>query len=82
MVAALNYHMFQPIVLVNCGYNGGSMVQAPYSGHDKLFSSLHGGNQVAISLAEFDISDFKNKGKTKLPNKLTKTSPAGFNGRD
>lgn len=82
MVAALNYHMYQPIVLVNSGHNGGSMVQAPYSGHDKIFSSLHGGKQVAISLAEFNISDFKNKDKSKLSNKVTKTSPAGFNGRN
>ncbi|MDC6269277.1 reverse transcriptase domain-containing protein [Lysinibacillus fusiformis] len=81
MVAALNYHMYQPVILVNCGYNGGSMIQAPYKGHEKLLSSVHGGKQVALSLAEFSISDFKDRGVSKNLEKDIKTSPAGFLGR-
>jgi hypothetical protein len=30
MVQALNYHMFQPVVMTNCGEFGGSTAQVPY----------------------------------------------------
>ncbi|MGE7665814.1 reverse transcriptase domain-containing protein [Ureibacillus composti] len=80
MVASLNYHMYQPVVLVNCGFYGGSTVQAPYSDHFKMISNTHGGNQIGISISDLDPTSFKSSAPPKEKLRV-KTSPAGYNGR-
>lgn len=80
MVASLNYHMYQPVILVNCGEYGGSTTQAPYAEHHKMISNTHGGKQIGISICEVDPSQFMDVRKKKLRLKV-KTAPAGFKGR-
>jgi hypothetical protein len=36
MVAALHFHMYQPVVLANSGQFGGSTAQAPLPKHERL----------------------------------------------
>lgn len=82
MITALNYHMYQPVILANTGEFGGSAAYAPFTGHDKLIAHVHGGNQLAISMFDIDPTMFKNKSKIKSTGgKKVKTSPAGFEGR-
>ncbi|ETT54368.1 reverse transcriptase domain-containing protein [Paenibacillus sp. FSL H7-689] len=82
MITALNYHMYQPVILANTGEFGGSAAYAPFKGHDKLIAHVHGGNQLAISMFDIDPTMFKNKSKVKATSgKKVKTSPAGFEGR-
>lgn len=80
MVSALSYHMYQTIILANSGEYGGSTVQAPYSGHSKLITHLHGNNQVGIGIFEIDAHEFKSI-EREPEKKQTKTPPAGYNGR-
>ncbi|MBF0347717.1 MAG: hypothetical protein HQL81_08610 [Magnetococcales bacterium] len=82
MVAALHYHMYQHIVLVNSGEFGGSTIQAPFKDHhEKLIVHLHGQNQIGISIFDVELSDFgpgsgtANMGKKKQSKKGT---PAGY----
>lgn len=81
MVSALNYHMYQPVVLANSGEFGGSSVHAPFSGHNKIIAEVHGSNQLAISMFDIDPTLFKSKPKPSKPQQKLKTPPAGFNGR-
>lgn len=81
MASALSYHMYQPIILANTGEYGGSTVQAPYSGHNKLITHLHGNNQVGISIFDIDTNEFKNIEK-KIVKPKVKTPPAGYSGRN
>jgi hypothetical protein len=80
MVAALNFHMYQPVILANSGEFGGSTAQAPISKHEKLIAHLHGGNQVAVSVFEVDPTLFKTTAKPKSAREL-KGPPAGYKGR-
>lgn len=80
MVAALHFHMYQPVVLANMGEFGGSTAQAPLPKYDRLISHVHGGNQVAVSVFEIDPSLFKMDSKPK-PARELKTPPAGYKGR-
>lgn len=80
MVAALHFHMYQPVVLANSGEFGGSTAQAPLPKHDRLIAHMHGGNQVAVSVFEIDPSPFKSTKKPKAPREL-KGPPAGYQGR-
>lgn len=77
MVDALYYHMYQHIVLVNTGEFGGSVAKAPYSGHDKLISHVHGNHQVSISNFEMNMFDFRDVGTSLKSGKAVKTRPAG-----
>ena len=81
MASSLSYHMYQPIILSNIGIYGGSTIQAPFSGHNKLIAHLHGHNQIGIGIFEIDMNEFKNTKKDSLKIK-TKTPPAGYKGRN
>ncbi|SCY65731.1 reverse transcriptase domain-containing protein [Desulfoluna spongiiphila] len=81
MVKALQYHMYQHIILANTGEFGGSTAQAPYKkDFVRLISHVHGNNQAVVSLFDVDLLAFKNRKNPKVPI-ARKTAPAGFNGR-
>ncbi|MFU1795423.1 hypothetical protein ACM1RC_16270 [Paenibacillus azoreducens] len=68
MVTALNYHMYQPVILANTGEFGGSTAHAPFSGHEKVIAHVHGSNQLAISMFDIDPTLFKSKTKISSKN--------------
>lgn len=75
MAAALNYHMYQHVVVVNKGEYGGSTIQAPYKEHfDRLVSHAHGVDQISIHIADLDLAAFRREHKFF---KAVKTKPAG-----
>jgi hypothetical protein len=88
MVSALRYHMYQHVLIANCGEYGGSTAQAPYDlEHKRLISHVHGGNQLAVTIFDVDTDDFGPKlkaGKKSIPVKkvvkerVGKTPPAGL----
>lgn len=80
MVSALNFHMYQPVVLANSGEFGGSTAQAPLPKHERLITHLHGNNQVGVSVFEIDATPFKTTKAGKAAKEL-KTAPAGYLGR-
>jgi hypothetical protein len=81
MVQALNYHMFQPVVMTNCGEFGGSTAQVPYrERHQKVIAHVHGSEQIAVSVFELDLAAFKFEQKEQITQAL-KTWPAGYRGR-
>jgi hypothetical protein len=80
MVAALHFHMYQPVVLANSGEFGGSTAQVPLLQPDRLIAHVHGNNQVAVSVFEVDPAPFKSTAVAKSPKKL-KYPPAGYKGR-
>ena len=80
MVAALHFHMYQPVVLANSGEFGGSTAQAPLPKHERLIAHTHGNDQVAVSVFEIDPAPFKSTKKITQPIEL-KTPPAGYKGR-
>ncbi|MGJ7536574.1 MULTISPECIES: reverse transcriptase domain-containing protein [unclassified Variovorax] len=80
MVAALHFHMYQPVVLANSGEFGGSTAQAPLPKHERLIAHVHGNNQVAVSVFEVDPAPFKSTNPAKAPKEL-KAAPAGYRGR-
>ncbi|WP_110642246.1 RNA-directed DNA polymerase [Salinicola sp. CPA57] len=80
MVAALHFHMYQPVVLANSGEFGGSTAQVPLPKHDRLIAHVHGNQQVAVSVFEVDPSLFKSTSIAKAP-KALKAPPAGYKGR-
>jgi hypothetical protein len=82
MVSALNYHMYQPVVLANTGEFGGSTAQAPYrQRYDQLIAHVHGVEQVAVSVFELNLDDFKTVKKA-AKNKEKKGPPAAYTGRE
>lgn len=80
MVAALRFHMFQPVVLANLGEFGGSTAQAPLREHRKVIAHVHGNNQVAVSVFEINPAPFKSEKSAKVV-KEVKGAPAGYKGR-
>ena len=77
MAAALQYHMYQHIVICNIGEFGGSTIQAPYKErYDRLISHAHGSQQISISTADIDLAAFTRKIKKY---RAVKTKPAGVN---
>ncbi len=80
MIAALHYHMYQPVIIANSGQYGGSSAQAPFTKHDRLITHVHGQNQIAINIFEVDPTVFKT-GKIPNPSADIKTPPAGYKGR-
>lgn len=75
MAAALNYHMYQHVVVVNKGEYGGSTIQAPYKANfDRLVSHAHGVDQISINVADLDLAAFRREHKFF---KAVKTKPAG-----
>lgn len=91
MVSALRYHMYQHVLVANCGEYGGSTAQAPYAlEHKRLISHSHGGNQLSVAVFDVDVDDFgpalraaeRHAPVTKLaPDRVGKTRPAGLNRR-
>lgn len=76
MASALNYHMYQHIVVVNKGEFGGSTIQAPYrESYDRLISHAHGNDQISINLADLDLAAFRRPMKKF---KEIKYKPAGM----
>lgn len=80
MVAALHFHMYQPVVLANMGEFGGSTAQVPLPKHERLIAHIHGNNQVAVSVFEIDPTPFKSVVKPRLARDL-RAPPAGYKGR-
>lgn len=80
MIAALHFHMYQPVVLANSGEFGGSTAQVPLPKHERLIAHMHGNQQVAVSVFEVDPSIFKSTSVAKSPITL-KSPPAGYKGR-
>jgi hypothetical protein len=91
MVSALRYHMYQHVLIANCGEFGGSTAQAPYDAeHKRLISHVHGGNQLAVSIFDIEMDDFGPVLKAAMPpapvvktvkERIGKTPPAGLNRR-
>ena len=95
MVSALRYHMYQHVLIANCGEYGGSTAQAPYDlEHKRLIAHTHGGNQLAISVFDVEMDDFgpalraaaspavvKKRVKKREKERIGKTPPAGLNRR-
>ncbi|RPM00078.1 hypothetical protein IPC462_10440 [Pseudomonas aeruginosa] len=82
MTAALQFHMYQPVMLANTGQYGGSNAHAPWKAHyERQIAHVHGNNQAVISIFEVDLLAFKNTQKVDQP-KEKKAAPAGFNGRN
>jgi hypothetical protein len=80
MAAALHFHMYQPVVLVNSGEFGGSTAQVPLPKHERLIAHVHGNSQVAVSVFEVDTAPFKSTAAGKVAKEL-KSPPAGYKGR-
>ncbi len=80
MVAALHFHMYQPVVLANSGEFGGSTAQVPLPKHERLVAHVHGNQQIAVSVFEVDPSLFKSTSAVKAA-KVLKAPPAGYKGR-
>jgi hypothetical protein len=80
MVAALHFHMYQPVILANSGEFGGSTAQVPMPKHERLVAHVHGNQQVAVSVFEIDPSAFKTTAPAKMV-KEPKSPPAGYKGR-
>jgi Reverse transcriptase (RNA-dependent DNA polymerase) len=92
MVAALHYHMFQHIILVNSGEYGGSTVQAPFKEHfERTILQHHGNEQAVVSFFEISLGTYSNERRRKEPRRKTpaktkkkrltnplKTPPAGY----
>jgi hypothetical protein len=88
LIGAINYHMYQHIIIANSGEFGGSTAQAPYADERaRLIAHVHGNNQIAISIFDIDRNHFGplmqslQPVRVKLnqkPVKLGKTAPAGF----
>lgn len=77
MAAALSWHMFQHVAIVNSGEFGGTVLNAPYKErHERVLKHDHGGLQAAISIIEVDLSDYQRM--RERPAKKLKSPPAGF----
>jgi hypothetical protein len=88
LIGAINYHMYQHIIIANSGEFGGSTAQAPYADERaRLIAHVHGNNQIAISIFDINRAHFGppmqslqpvNIKPSQKPGKLGKTAPAGF----
>jgi hypothetical protein len=73
MAAALHYHMFQHVIVVNSGEFGGSSAHAPYKeSHKRTVFHVHGNEQVAIGFFELDLTLYRQNQSS------LKTPPAGL----
>jgi hypothetical protein len=74
MAAALHYHMFQHVIVSNCGEYGGSTGQAPFADrHKRTIFHSHGNEQVSVCFFEVAL-DMYHDATSQL-----KTPPAGYN---
>ena len=75
MASALQYHMYQHVVICNIGEFGGSTIQAPFKEpYHRLISHVHGVGQVSINTADLDLDAFRREVKSY---KEVKAKPAG-----
>ena len=89
MVAALHYHMFQHVVLVNSGQFGGSVTQAPFkASYSKTIAAVHGMEQLTVTFAELQLGAFQGDVNQlvlddlpKATSRAVKYPPAGWRGR-
>jgi hypothetical protein len=76
MASALQFHMYQHVVISNIGEFGGSTIQAPFKApYDRLISHVHGVGQISINTADIDLAAFRRVTKKY---KEVKTKPAGI----
>lgn len=81
MATALQFHMYQPIMLANTGQFGGSNAQAPFKAHhERQIAHVHGNNQAVISIFDVDLLAFQSSQNVER-SKEKKAAPAGFKGR-
>ena len=60
MTAALSFHMYQHIVLINTGEFGGTAVMAPYTERfERVLTHQHGGGHASIAVVDIDLSDYQ-----------------------
>lgn len=91
MVSALRYHMYQHVLVANCGEYGGSTAQAPYDAeHKRLISHVHGEKQLSVSVFDIELDDFGPALRAgaapvvltkEVRERIGKTPPAGLNRR-
>ncbi len=87
MAAALQYHMFQLVIVANNGQFGGSNAQIPYKHpYEREIFHLHGQPQASIGFVEIEnISDFLERANNAQPQGAThefKHPPAGHRAVD
>nr|WP_306456349.1 RNA-directed DNA polymerase [Pseudomonas sp. LJDD11] len=81
MATALQFHMYQPVMLTNTGQYGGSTAQAPFKAHpERQIAHVHGNNQAVVSIFEVDLLAFQTS-RNATQAKEKKAAPAGFGGR-
>lgn len=81
MATALQFHMYQPVMLTNTGQYGGSNAQAPFKAHhERQIAHVHGNNQAVVSIFEVDLLSFQSSRNAEQA-KEKKAAPAGFQGR-
>ncbi|THF32269.1 RNA-directed DNA polymerase [Pseudomonas atacamensis] len=81
MATALQFHMYQPVMLTNTGQYGGSNAQAPFKAHhERQIAHVHGNNQAVVSIFEVDLLAFQSS-RNEEQAKEKKAAPAGFRGR-
>jgi hypothetical protein len=88
MAAALHYHMFQHVIVSNCGQFGGSTGQAPFDDrHKRTIFHAHGNEQVSVNFFEVDMNMYRTPASAPAPAALPaaataapklKTPPAGY----
>ncbi|GAB5407429.1 MAG: RNA-directed DNA polymerase [Aureliella sp.] len=76
MVAALHYHMYQHVLLVNSAEFGGSTAQAPYKDNfRKVIMHHHGMDQASVSIFEIDLERFRNTSPSPAPRRRPRRNP-------
>lgn len=82
MITAMNYHMFQPVVLANNGTFGGSGAQWPINEprHERTLFHTHGGGQMTINFFDLDMEFIRQRLTRARPRSARsfKSPPAGL----
>lgn len=82
MITAMNYHMFQPVVLANNGTFGGSGAQWPINEprHERTLFHTHGGDQMTINFFDLDMDFIRQRLTRVRPSSARsfKSPPAGL----
>ncbi|MEQ1933697.1 MAG: RNA-directed DNA polymerase, partial [Fimbriimonadaceae bacterium] len=82
MAEALQFHMYQPVAVVNTGQYGGSGAMAPFRDPNRrLLAHIHGNSQAAVCFFEVNLTTFKSQIGSTIPPER-KHPPAGYSGRD
>jgi hypothetical protein len=82
MITAMNYHMFQPVVLANNGTFGGSGAQWPINEprHERTLFHTHGGDQMTVNFFDLDMEFVRQRRSRARANasRTFKSPPAGI----